>query len=198
MPTGEQKESAAPLRDAVPHQLHRVTGRFGVSCVLESAQESAEGFGVAIQVLDPRDVLDEDDVRLAPLDEAKEIEKQRHPVVVVPIGAFGVVLREGLAGCASAEQNRIRPLPGNERADHVLVRVPNVRGLERGRREVQFEGLPGVGIQVEGEHHVHSGVLEAPAGSAAAREEVEHPHSGPGSGFAVRSVVAVSVHGRGT
>ena len=51
--------------------------------------------------------------------------------------------------------------------------------------------------QVEGEHHVHSSVLEAPAGSAAAREEVEHPHSGAGSGFAVRFVFARWIHGRG-
>ena len=195
--TGEQEESAAPLRHSVPHQGHRSECRLGIASLLQALKKLAERLGVRAHILDPRDILDKYDVRLAPLDEAKEIEKQRHPVVLVPFGADGVVLREGLAGRASAEQNRIGPLLGHEFVDDVVARVPDVRGLERGCREVQPEGLPGVGIPVEGEHHVHSSVLEAAAGSPAAREEVEHFHSGAGSGFAVRFVFGAWVHGRG-
>ena len=55
MPTGEQKESAAPLRNSVPHQRHRVTCRFRVPGLFEPAQEPTEGFRVVAHILDPRD-----------------------------------------------------------------------------------------------------------------------------------------------
>ena len=104
---------------------------------------------------------------------------------------------KGWQGAHPQNKNPIGPLLGHEFVDDVFARVPDVRGLERGRREVQLEGLPGLGIPVESEHHVHSSILEAAAGSATAREEVEHLHSGAGGGFAVRFVFARWIHGRG-
>ena len=191
MSTREQKESPATLGHSVPLEGHSIMGRFRIPGVLQSSKEPAERLGVGAHILNPRDVFHEHDVRLAPTYEAEELEEQRHPLVLVRFGAGGILLGERLAGCASAEQHGVRPLPVDELADRIFVHLPNVLGHEGGRRKIPLEGSFGVSVPVEAEHHVHPGFLEAAAGPAATGEEIEHLHRVFAGGFAVGSGIGV-------
>ena len=180
--TGQQEKPATSLRHSISLQRYRLACGVVIASVLQSLKETAQRLGVRANILNSRDVLHEHDVGLAPLDEGQELKEQRYAVVLVGIGAGGVLLRERLAGGASAEEDGTRPVLSHELVDRRFVHLANVLGLEGGLREVPLEGAPGVGVPIEREHDVHAGFLEPAARTPAAGEEVEHLHSHIGAG----------------
>ena len=168
---GEQYEAGSALRHTVFHQDDRFLGVLVVT-VVEALEEATERPAAAVAVLNSGDVLDEHDVRQAPFHERPEDVQQRNATIVALRWATGVLVGEGLARGAAAEQDGVRPeLPHlfNDGPDRSLL---DTGGYERCRGKVRLEGTAGVVVPVKGESDLHVRILKAAARAAGAGEEI--------------------------
>ena len=79
-----------------------------VTCGVESAQKTAEGFTVAIQLLKPWHVLHENKIGSATLHKTCEVGKQRYALIVIQLRPLRVLLSKGLTGRTTGEHHGIR------------------------------------------------------------------------------------------
>ena len=147
-----------------------------VACRIESAQKTAEGFTVAIQLLKPRHVLHENKIRTATLHKTCEVCKQRYALIVIQLRPLRVLLGIGLTRCTTGEHHGIRSFRLHPAPDRVDTRIPDVRRLEVGIREVGFEARLGVHIVVQGKRNLHAGSTQTAACTATTREKIVYPN----------------------
>ena len=171
--TGDQHQPTTTLGHAIPRQH----GRFEINIVPGSAQpvqEAAEGLAAPVELLQSRNILDEYQIRLAHFDEISETRKQRHSLIRVQVRAGRVLLGEGLAGRASAEQHWMGPLRFHVGPYLARIDLPDVGKFEMGLGKICLKRLFRVYVEVQCKGNVHTGIAEAATCPPATREEIKY------------------------
>ena len=125
----KQYQSAATLRDTVPHERNRIV-RIPIAGGIETIHECSKRLRVSVQSLNSRYVLDEHNVRTTLLDELGEIRKEWHAIVIGWRWMGSVLFRKRLTWGASAKQDRSRPLICDQCTDGGNREFSNVGTLE--------------------------------------------------------------------
>ena len=103
-----QDEPATTLRDAVPHQAYRAEVH-PLLASIQTLEEAVERRATAFVVLETGHVLDEYEVGSTRFNEVAKTKQERDPLVLVRVGARGVLLGERLARRTAAEEYWTRP-----------------------------------------------------------------------------------------
>jgi hypothetical protein len=167
--TGDDNKAKPTLWDAVFHGVN-ATDAVEISELGQPVDERSKRRTVSS--LHTSNVFDENEFGLEILDEPKEVEKQRPPVIVL-IRAARVLLREGLAWRAPCEQHWRARFVRYKSGEVARRQILDVGQHEGGLWEIALKRCGRVWIAIDSDNDLKASPLESGTGTAAAAEEVE-------------------------
>jgi hypothetical protein len=176
----EQHQAATSLGNPVGLRLYDPV-HHGILQCLQSPQEGRERTDIRTQRLETGDILEEDEIRKVPFDEAAQIVKKWRPFIVL-VSATPLA-GKGLARSASTKQQkrvRFSPTVAPKGRLQIIARDrSDVRLNEIGFGEVEPECSCGISINVYAKGNLHARFPQSGARTSATAEEVRHDDSSP-------------------
>ena len=135
----QQNKTGTALRYSISFERYRLVIIL-ISGTFKTLEETAERLEALVEFLKTWNIFHEYDIGLAPLHEVCKVGKERQPVIR-PLRSPGCVLfRKGLTGCASAEQDGVRPLCIHEGVDVTRGDFADVRKFKMDSGKIDLKG----------------------------------------------------------